>query len=107
MSHIYSGSLPGMLLAAVPSMSKGVLRSKAQCYRICGSNLIASLARTRRATATRVPRQTQLHRQTLLRRPRVTGNLAFEFSFDFSDGKLQGTFNMPIKQDLSPSGPLR
>jgi hypothetical protein len=31
----------------------------------------------------------------------LTGNLQFEFSFSFSDGKLlQGTFNLPIKSDL-------
>lgn len=31
----------------------------------------------------------------------LTGNLQFEFSFSFSDGKLlEGTFNLPIKSDL-------
>jgi hypothetical protein len=31
----------------------------------------------------------------------LTGNLQFEFSFSFSDGKLlRGTFNLPIKSDL-------
>jgi hypothetical protein len=36
----------------------------------------------------------------------LTGNLEFEFSFSFSDGKLlQGTFNLPIKQDLTCPGP--
>lgn len=36
----------------------------------------------------------------------LTGKLEFEFSFSFSDGKqLQGTFNLPIKRDLTCPGP--
>jgi len=36
----------------------------------------------------------------------LTGNLAFDFSFTFSDGKLlQGTFNLPIERDLACPGP--
>jgi hypothetical protein len=38
----------------------------------------------------------------------LTGNLELQFSFSFFDGKLlQGTFNLPIKQDLSCPGPSR
>ncbi|HEY2736188.1 MAG TPA: hypothetical protein VGI70_19455 [Polyangiales bacterium] len=37
----------------------------------------------------------------------LTGNLQFDFSFYFSDGKrLRGTFNLPIKQDLICPGPF-
>ena len=36
----------------------------------------------------------------------LRGHLEFDFSFSFSDGKvLQGTFNLPIKEDLVCPGP--